>query len=288
MGGGGLAKFLTMNSDAMVVVGMIEGKDCGHSRFYAVSAGRVGWAFAILFVLYQSAEGIGAGVLHSAGIQAGLMIAAVLVAWPVGRWLLCWRGYAAYALEWRRGVPMWLGAGLALSMAGKAMAIAVGLRIGAYVAGTQPPAGLDAGAVGFALLGTFVPSIAEDIITRGLWWRVRPVAGSCGRFVLVSSLIYLGNHIFRLSKGPGEWFMLVCLGIAYATALARTGSLWAAVGLHWGWNLANALVDGIVSIDANPALVPYLSGMTNLAMAAVVLVLPIWKGPACARLPLAD
>ena len=249
------------------------------TRFFSVSTARIAIAFLILFTLYQSAEGIGARLLHSAIVQDAFMISAVAAAWPVGRWLLRWRGYAAYALEWQRGAPLWLSAGLTLSLLGKAAAIGVGLQIGAYVetAGPTPP--LTIGTIGLLLVGTLIASIAEDILTRGFWWRVRPIAAGVGRFVIASSLIYLLNHVFRLSKGPGEWFMLICLGIAYATALARTNSLWAPVGLHWGWNLANGLVDGLVSLDANPALTPYLSGVTNLAMTLIILWLPIWRRP---------
>lgn len=248
------------------------------SRYFSVSTVRVALAFLILFALYQSAEGIGARLLHNDVVQDILMISAVVVAWPVGRWLLRYRGYAAYALEWQSRVPILLGGGLVLSLLGKTAAIAVGLKIGAYVHTTGPAPGLTIGSVGLALVATFIASIAEDIITRGLWWRVAPVAAKSGRFIAVSALIYLLNHVFRLAKGPGEWFMLICLGIAYATALARTGSLWAAVGLHWGWNLANSLIDGLISMDGNPALTPYLSGVANLAIAATVLVVtPIWQ-----------
>jgi membrane protease YdiL (CAAX protease family) len=236
-------------------------------------------AFCILFALYQSAEGVGARLLHSEIVQDAFMVSAVVVAWPVGRWILGWRGYAAYALEWPPSAPLWLGAGVVLSLLGKAAAIAIGLRIGAYIRTAEPVRELSIATIGLMLVATFVASIAEDIITRGFWWRVQPVAATTGRFVMASALIYLLNHVFRLSKGPAEWFMLVCLGVAYATALVRTGSLWAAVGLHWGWNLANGLADGLISVDANPALTPYLSGAINLAMTAVVLALPIWRRP---------
>ena len=205
------------------------------------------------------------------------MVSSVVAAWRVGKWILRWRDYAAYVLEWHSRTLLWLVAGVVLSLLGKAAAIAVGLQIGVYIRTAAPTRGLSLANIGVVLLATFIASIAEDIITRGFWWRVKPVAATSGRFVIASALIYLLNHVFRLSNGPREWFMLVCLGIAYATALARTGSLWAAVGLHWGWNLANGLADGLISIDANPALTPYLSGVTNLAMTLIVLALPIWR-----------
>lgn len=248
-------------------------------RYFSVAPGRVAVAFLILCVLYQSAEGIGARLLQNEIIQDGLMVSAVAAAWPVGRWILRWKGYAAYGLEWQSRAPLWLGAGVALYLLGKAAAIAIGLQIGVYVRTSTSVGTLSIGTISFLLLATFTASIAEDVITRGFWWRVKPVAATPARFVIASAVIYLLNHVFRLSKGPSEWFMLICLGIAYATALARTNSLWAAIGLHWGWNLSNGLADGLISIDANPALTPYLSGITNLVITLIVLILPIWRRP---------
>lgn len=40
--------------------------------------------------------------------------------------------------------------------------------------------------------------------------------------------------------GLTEQLRLFCLGLAYAAAAYRFRSLWAAVGLHWGWNFAGA------------------------------------------------
>jgi hypothetical protein len=48
---------------------------------------RAGVVFALLFVLFQGAEGIGARALHSAAVQAVLMVACVVAAWPLSRWL---------------------------------------------------------------------------------------------------------------------------------------------------------------------------------------------------------
>ena len=66
---------------------------------------RAATAFAILFVLYQAAEGIGGRLLGSFTVQAALMVAVVVAAWPLGRWL-GFRGYDAYALEWRRSAGL--------------------------------------------------------------------------------------------------------------------------------------------------------------------------------------
>jgi hypothetical protein len=68
--------------------------------------------------------------------------------------------------------------------------------------------------------------------------------------------------------------MLFAFGVAYAVVLPATGSLWAAIGLHWGWNLANALVPLLVDLQVRePELSPWLSSTANLLAAGVVLVL---------------
>ena len=232
-------------------------------------------AFVVLFILYQSAEGVGARWLHEDLVQDCLMTASVLVAWPLSRWL-GWKGYGAYALQWRpMRVWLWLAGGLALAMAGKVLAVAVGLRLGVYASSSGEVAwnGFSAGPLALALVATFVPSLAEDILTRGFWYRAAGVRWRHGAvFVAFSSAMYVLNHIYRLERGPLEWAMLLCFGLAYATALWRSGSLWAAVGLHWGWNLANGLL-AVETLD--PRRGAALSAMAHLIILLIVLALPV-------------
>lgn len=238
---------------------------------------RAAIAFVVLFALYQSAEGIGDRVLHSFAAQATLMTGCVVAAWPLSRWL-GFRGYGAWALDARPRSMGWLAIGLALALSAKALTLWVGARTGIYVAATgvtpQPYAALAAG-LPMLLLSTFIPSVAEDILARGFWYRGAGIAWQRGiAFVAFSSLAYVANHIFRLGLGAPEWTMLACLGIAYATALWRTGTLWAAVGLHWGWNLGNHLGDALVPLDvALPMVSPLLSATTHLVLAGVILLL---------------
>ncbi|WP_426688810.1 CPBP family intramembrane glutamic endopeptidase [Rhodanobacter ginsengiterrae] len=235
-------------------------------------------AFVVLWLLYQSAEGVGGRWLHSFPVQAGLMLSCVLIAWPLSRWL-GYRGYGAYALTRRHGWQSWLPAGLLLAVLAKFAAVWLGLAWGVYALDGQAPASTVASllpALPLLLLSTFVASLAEDILTRGFWYRAAGIPWRAGGvFVLASSAIYVLNHIYRLADGPLEWLTLFCFGLAYATALWRSGSLWAAVGLHWGWNLGNGLVDATIPasvVDARTA--PWLSIGAHLLMLLLILVLP--------------
>lgn len=246
--------------------------------------GRAALVFVVLFALYQSAEGVGGRLLHSFAWQAVLMTACVVVAWPLSRWL-GYRGYGAYALDRAPRSFSWLAGGLVIACAAKAVAIGVGERLGIYVATGAPFS-----AAGFATLGaglpmllvsTFVPSIAEDILSRGFWYRAAGIHWRRGlAFVAFSAAYFVLNHLYRLERGPSEWLMIFCMGLAYATALWRTGTLWAAVGLHWGWNLANGLLDPLLPADTVHAHAgAVLSAVVHLLLAALLLAVPTSSRP---------
>lgn len=237
--------------------------------------------FVVLFVLYQSAEGLGAKILYSFAVQAGLMIACVVAAWPLGRWL-GFRGYDAYALA-GSAWPAWLMGGLLLAALANLASLAMGLALGIFaldsVAVVQPGQFAPLALI-MAAFSTFVPSIAEDILTRGFWWRASGIRWYGPAFVAVSALLYTLNHVFRLANGPSEWLMLLCFGIAYASAMLRSGSLWPAVGLHWGWNLSNTLFGNIMPVkmvDHSEAQI--LWAVVHLVLAVIVLTVPFWPPP---------
>lgn len=227
--------------------------------------------FLVLFALYQSAEGIGQRWLHSFAVQAGLMTLALLATWPVARWL-GWPGWRAYALESRRAAWVWLVAGLLLAASLKLAAVRLGLALGVYA-----PAAVDAmptsvllAYLPMLLASTFVPSMTEDILTRGYPMRATGIAWRHGTaFILASTALYVANHIYRLHLGPREWALLASYGLTYAAAAWRTSSLWPAVGLHWGWNLGNGLADGMFPADTADA---GESAMLSVAMHAVMLL----------------
>jgi uncharacterized protein len=240
----------------------------------------------LLFLWYQAPEGLARlGVPFP--VWAAVMLLFLPLAWVLGRWLGYRPGLAAYALELRRGWAPALLLTLALALVARALALPVGHALGILSLSPQSPA---AGALLLGVLGalvtTFFPSIAEDILTRGLWFRAWPVAGRGAGYVALTALLYVLNHIYRLHLGPREWLMLLCMGLAFGAATVRTGSLWGAVGLHWGWNLSGSLFD--LAVDTQllaPHARPLLSAGTALLLCACVLLLP--RRPAEAPAPLA-
>lgn len=67
------------------------------------------------------------------------------------------------------------------------------------------------------------------------------------------------------------------MGLPYAAALWRSGSLWAALGLHWGWNLGNGLQALVLPVTAGSSEgSTFMSIVAYLVMLAIVL---IWRHP---------
>lgn len=89
--------------------------------------------------------------------------------------------------------------------------------------------------VGIILL-TLLSSTSEDLLTRGyvFTWisnRVSPVW-----LVILTSLVYTLNHIWRIENSYTQWILLFGMGLVFAIPYIYTHSLWFTVGCHWGWN----------------------------------------------------
>lgn len=231
---------------------------------------RLAVVFALLFVFYQLPEGLGLRTLQSIPAALALWLLFMLVAWQCGR-MLGFRGFDA----WYMTRPRWavlLAVCFGLAVLAKALALGAGSALGIYqvlvMHGLAGQALLAAALT--ALAYTVLPSIAEDIVTRGFLMRALAAPGRRPVFIVASALLYVLNHIYRLANGPLEWLMLFCFGLAYAAALYYSGSLWAAIGLHWGWNFAGTFADQVAIIDAVPGQGSLVSSAAHLVLLGVL------------------
>ncbi|MBK6634902.1 MAG: CPBP family intramembrane metalloprotease [Chitinophagaceae bacterium] len=99
------------------------------------------------------------------------------------------------------------------------------------------------------LLMTAIPSIAEDILTRGYLYGHLKFMKPLG-WILLSAIIYVLNHIWRLNDGLPVLTYLFILGIVLAFAVWLTKSLWLAFGIHWGANIAFESSNSIIHTKA--------------------------------------
>jgi len=118
--------------------------------------------------------------------------------------------------------------------------------------------------------GTFLPSIAEDIITRGYVLAVFGKNWNKMVFVLVSALFYVLNHPYKLAAPDETLIYLFITGISLAIPLAITNSLWYSVGLHWACNIIYRISNDVLLTTSAAD-----HGLSSLRILMIVLLLSV-------------
>ena len=145
-------------------------------------------------------------------------------------------------LAWR-DLPIWGAFGLALGVVLFSTVVLVLWLAGSYhVSGTDPhvnwlPAVLIVG-VG--------AGVAEEIITRGVLFRMTEEGLGTWWALAISALVFGGAHIFN--TGATLWSSLAIAieaGVLLALLFHVTHSLWSCIGLHAAWNVMQGTVFGI-------------------------------------------
>lgn len=200
--------------------------------------------FALLFFVYHFPE-----FFESLWVTALFKIGFLVVALILCR-LQGWKGLGGYGLSFSKDWYRVLATGL---LAGTgAFVLSVVLSVGLHFEKVQHISGFNffVQQVPQVLLMTFFPSIAEDILTRGYFYghlkSLRPLV-----WVLLSSAIYVLNHIWRLQDGLPVLTYLFLLGLVLAVSVLAKKSLWLALGIHWGANIAFELSNAGLRLQAS-------------------------------------
>ncbi|MDD2305949.1 MAG: CPBP family intramembrane metalloprotease [Prolixibacteraceae bacterium] len=98
-------------------------------------------------------------------------------------------------------------------------------------------------------VGTLLPSLAEDLLTRGYLKAFWPEKWNRNGLILLSAVVYVLNHIFRINK-PDVMLYLFILGLFLMWAFIATGSLWLTLGIHWGSNIAYQFFTNVVTTNS--------------------------------------
>ncbi|MGA9589769.1 MAG: CPBP family intramembrane glutamic endopeptidase [Salegentibacter sp.] len=99
--------------------------------------------------------------------------------------------------------------------------------------------------------GVLFSSFSEDILTRGLIFagfknKLKPFW-----LGLLSALVYLLNHIYRLADGPEAWLYLFLLGIIFVIPLLYTRQLWLTGMMHWAGNLFFFIAHEVITTETS-------------------------------------
>ena len=187
--------------------------------------------FLLLFVVYHFPEFFSAFWIMAA-FKTGFLVLAYILARMQG-----WKGLGGYGLGLNRKWIMDLLKGVFIGLLFFALAVMAAVFLGYAQFVEIDSTATILNQLPLLLLMTAIPSVTEDILTRGYLYahfkRMKPI-----HWIVFSSIIYVLNHIWRLNDGAAVLTYLFLLGMVLATAVWISQSLWLAFGIHWGGNIA--------------------------------------------------
>lgn len=188
--------------------------------------------FIILFVVYHFPE-----FFQAFWIMAVFKIGFLLIAFGL-TFLQGWNGLGAYGLGFK---PYWafnLVKGLCIGLLGFSVSFQLSILLGYDKIILFPSLEVIVKNIPILLLVTSIPSIAEDILTRGYLFGHLGNKMNKVSWILMSAIVFVLNHIWRLNDGAAVLAYLFFLGLLLAYTVWKTKSLWLAFGIHWGSNMA--------------------------------------------------
>lgn len=188
--------------------------------------------FIILFVVYHFPEFFQAFWIM-ATFKIGFLLVALLLAFMQG-----WRGLGAYGLGFKPGWGFKLVKGLCIGLLGFGLALLSAVLLGYDKIVVFPSLLVLVKNIPMLLLMTSIPSVAEDILTRGYLFGHWGNKMNAVSWILMSAIVFVLNHIWRLNDGAAVLAYLFLLGLVLAYTVWKTKSLWMAFGIHWGSNIA--------------------------------------------------
>ena len=121
--------------------------------------------------------------------------------------------------------------------------LAIALAGGAEFRWTlRAPAALAALAGPFIFYAVF--AAAEELIMRGYPIKVLDASWNRAAAILVTSVAFGLLHLFNPSAGFLPAVNVTLAGVILGLLYLQSGSLWLAIGFHWGWNFAEGSVFG--------------------------------------------
>lgn len=200
--------------------------------------------FLLLFFCYHAAEYMIMQQNSIVGFLAG-QGAFFLAAWLIARWQ-GFTGFAAWSIIFKKPALRNLLAGLLLGFMVYGLYFLASLCLHFEEIVSVPPAAVFIQSFLLLTFGTFFSSLSEDVLTRSYLYKNLSGKVSPGMLLLLSSLVYVANHIYRLGDGFKVLLYLFILGVFLMLALMLTKNIWLTLGLHWSGNILYQVTSNII------------------------------------------
>jgi membrane protease YdiL (CAAX protease family) len=176
-------------------------------------------------------------------LSSGVLLVGLVVASAAMMRLVERRRFAAVGLPAGREATAGLLAGAAIG-GGFVVAVVVAQVAMGWLKAT-PDAGTPGewlGGVSALTLMLLVAAAAEELLFRGYAFQVAVEALGAAPAVALSAGLFGLGHVSNPEVGSVALLNIGLAGVLLAGAYLKTRSLWTAIGLHWAWNWAMAVV----------------------------------------------
>lgn len=205
--------------------------------------------FAVLFFVYHSAEYMIVFKNNPVSffLFQGLFF---ILAWLFGNWYLG-NGLGAWGLPFRRKIVVFIMWGVIIGVFLYGIPFILSLLLGLERIVKIPDAyNILNVSLPFAI-GVLFSSFSEDILTRGILYAELHSKVKPQWLAIISALVYLLNHIYRLTDGPESWSYIFMLGIVFIIPVLITKNLWLTGAMHWAGNVFFFVTHNAIQTEAS-------------------------------------
>ena len=223
--------------------------------------------FIVLFGLYHAAEYF---ILFKYSPPGFLIFQALffLTAWLLARWQFK-KGFSCWGLDSGNMFLKHLGWGMIMGLLLYGLTYFTCLISGIEEITVKPAIIQIIGPLSLFIFGNFFSSLSEDILTRGYLYKHLHGKLNNKALIVISSSVYLLNHIYRLGDGIETYTYLFLLGVLFVVPLILTNRLWFTSGMHWAGNCFFYLSHEIIQTTSHGS---FLSPNLILIIFIVILI----------------
>jgi uncharacterized protein len=206
-------------------------------------------SMAIFFILYHCAEYMVVFKNSAAGFFL-FQFLFFISAWLLGHWNKK-NGFACWGLSFSSLTIKHVLLGISLGIILYAVPYFIGLALGTeFISDIPSWQDMLQASIPFTF-GVIFSSFSEDILTRGTVFSLLNGKVKTLWLILISAILYLLNHIYRLHDGFETVAYLFLLGVLLAIPLVITKNLWLTGFMHWSGNAFFFITHNVVQTEAD-------------------------------------
>ncbi|WP_417429814.1 type II CAAX prenyl endopeptidase Rce1 family protein [Halpernia sp.] len=230
---------------------------------------KIGVSFIVLFVLYHSAEYM---ILFKNNIFGffGFQLLFFIAAWFLGNWNKM-NGFTFWGLSFSKLKLKYFLIGIFLGLLLYGVPYLISLSIGAEFI-TNIPHWKDILKLSLPFaFGVMFSSFSEDVLTRATIYNLFNNKIKVIGIVLISSLVYLLNHIYRLNEGLETLSYIFFLGFLLIIPLILTKNLWITGFMHWSGNVFFYITHNVIQTESGT----YFLTPNQIFLIWILILIPI-------------